>query len=173
VAAVPETLIPLGQIVNTHATRGELRVWLYNPASTTLKRGSRVLLRRGTECLERVVTSLRPHRQLLLLTLEGCDSMTAAETLIGYEICVGATALPPAGAGEIYYHEIMGMTVVTDRGAEIGVVAEMITTASSDICVVRAGGQEYLIPLVDDVVKRIDREHRRIVIEPLPGLLDS
>ena len=31
----------------------------------------------------------------------------------------------------------------------------------------------YLIPLVDVVVKQIDREHRRIVIEPLPGLLDS
>jgi 16S rRNA processing protein RimM len=173
VAAVAEPLIPLGQIVNTHATRGEIRVRLYNPSSSTLQQGSRVVLRRGTECVERVITGLRPHRQLLLLTLDGCDSMTAAETLIGYEICVGAAALPPTAAGEIYYHELMGMTVVTVLGAELGVVAEMMTTASSDICVVRAGRQEYLIPLVDDVVKQIDRDTRRIVIEPLPGLLES
>jgi 16S rRNA processing protein RimM len=173
VTAVPETLIPLGQIVNTHAIHGELRVRLYNPSSTTLSAGSRVVLRRGTECLERLVASVRPHRHLLLLTLEGCASMTAAEALVGYELCVDEEDLPAAGAGEIYYYELLGMTVVTNLGAEIGVVAEMLTTASTDICVVRAGKQEYLIPMIADVVRQVDREHRRIVIEPLPGLLDS
>jgi 16S rRNA processing protein RimM len=172
VTAGAATLVPLGQIVSTHATRGELRVRLYNPASTTLQRDSHVVLRRGTESRQAVVTGVRPHRQVVLLTLEGCHSMTAAETLIGYEICVTAADLPPPGAGEIYYHELMGMTVVTNHGAEIGVVAEMMHTGSSDICVVRAGGREYLIPMIAHIVTAVDRAGRRIVIDPLPGLLD-
>ncbi|MFN8626573.1 MAG: ribosome maturation factor RimM [Candidatus Binatia bacterium] len=170
---MPEPLIPLGKIVSTHAIRGELRVRLYNPASTTLRRGGRVLLRYGPASREWVVTGVRPHRNLLLLTLEGCDSLTAAATLIGCEICVSAAELPPAAADEIYHHELLGMTVVTNRGAEIGVVAEMMTTASSDICVVRAGGREYLIPLIAHIVTAVDRAGRRIVIDPLPGLLDA
>lgn len=170
---MPETLIPLGQIVSTHATRGELRVRLYNPASTTLQRGSHVMLRHGPALREWVVTGVRPHQRVMLLTLEGCDSMTAAEALIGQEICVAAADLPRAGADEIYYHELIGMTVVTDLGAEIGVVSEMMNTASSDICVVRAGGREYLIPMIAHIVKAVDRAGRRIVIDPLPGLLDT
>ncbi|MBP1685357.1 MAG: rRNA processing protein RimM [Deltaproteobacteria bacterium] len=173
VTAVPEALIPLGQIVSTHATRGELRGRLYNPASTTLRRGSHVVLRHGPASREWVVSAVRPHRHLMLLTLEGCDSMTAAETLIGHEICVPAADLPPAGADEIYYHELMGMTVVTNLGEEVGVVAAMMTTAISDICVVRAGGREYLIPMIAHIVKAVDRAGRRIVIDPLPGLLDT
>jgi len=170
---VAETLIPLGQIVGTHATRGELRLRLFNPSSTTLQRGSRIVLRRSTESREAVVTGVRPHQRVVLLSLEGYDSMTAAETLIGYEICVPTADLPPAGAGEIYYHELMGMTVVTNSGAEIGIVAEMMHTASSDICVVRSGGREYLIPMIAHIVTAVDRASRRIVIDPLPGLLDA
>jgi 16S rRNA processing protein RimM len=169
----PETLIPLGQIVNTHATRGELRVRLYNPSSTTLAAGTHVVLRRGNEQQQRVVGAVRPHRHLALLTLESCESMTAAEALIGYEVCVREDDLPPAGAGEIYHYQLLGMTVVTTAGAEIGTVAEIMTTTSNDICVVRAGTHERLIPFVADIVKEVDRTRRRIVIDPLPGLLDS
>lgn len=172
-ALAPETLIPLGQIVNTHATRGELRVRLYNPSSTILAAGTHVVLRRGGEQQPRVVGAVRPHRHLILLTLEGCESMTAAEALVGYEVCVPEKDLPPTGAGEIYHYQLLGMTVVTSAGAEIGIVAEVMTTTSNDICVVRAGTQEHLIPFIADIVKEVDRAHRRIVIEPLPGLLDS
>lgn len=99
--------------------------------------------------------------------------MTAAEALIGYEVCVCEEALPPAAHGEIYHYQLIGMTVVTTGGEPIGIIEEMMTTASTDICVVRAGGREHLIPMIADVVKAVDREGRRIVIDPLPGLLDS
>lgn len=171
--ALSEALIPLGRIVNTHALRGELRVRLYNPASTTLAAGMRVALRRGTVRHDYVVYGLRPHRHLALMTLEGCDSMTAAEALVGYEVCISEDDLPAAAPGEIYHFQLIGMNVVTTTGDHIGTVEEMMTTGSADICVVRGQDREYLIPLIADVVKAVDREGCRIVIDPLPGLLDS
>jgi len=173
VTAVSEPLIPLGQIVNTHAIRGELRVRLYNPSSQTLTVGMRVTLRRGDACLEYVISALRPHRQLILLTLEGCDSMTAAEALVGHEICIHAADLPPPAAGEIYHFQLIGLAVETTTGEHLGTVEEVMATGSADVCVVRSQGREFLIPMIDDVVKAVDRESGRIVIDPLPGLLDS
>jgi 16S rRNA processing protein RimM len=168
----PEKLIALGQIVNVHATHGELRVHLFNPSSTVLTGGSDIVLQRGGEEQRRRIVAARPHKNLMLVRLEGCESMTAAQALIGYEVCVREADLPPTGADEIYHYQLVGMTVVTTAGAEIGVVSDVLVTPGNDVCVVRADAGEHLIPLIADVVKHIDRERRRLVIDPLPGLLD-
>ena len=167
----PATLIPLGTIVGPHALRGELRVRLFNPDSTTLRVGATVVLQRAPERQARRVAALRPHRQFTLLTLDGCASITAAEQLVGYEVCVAERDLPPAGAGEVYHYQLLGMTVVTTAGVEVGRVAEVLALPSNDVCVVR-GEREYLIPFIADVVKEVDRDRRRLLIDPLPGLLD-
>jgi 16S rRNA processing protein RimM len=167
-----DALIALGEIVNTHATHGELRVRLYNPTSTTLTRDSTVVLRRGAEEHEHRIIGLRPHKRFVLLTLEGCNSMTAAQGLVGSEVCVPEADLPAPGPDEVYHYELLGMTVVTTAGTTIGEVTEVIPAGSNDVCVVHGAGGEHLIPLVADVVRRVDRDGCRLVIEPLPGLLD-
>ena len=169
----PDSLIALVHVVGPHATRGELRVRPFNPDSTALQAGCTVVLRHGGECDERRVTTVRRHKHYLLMTLHGCDSMDAAESLKGHEVCVREADLPDIGPNEIYHYELIGMSVVTAAGEDIGTVAEVMGTPSNDICVVRAAEREHLIPLVDSVVKEIDRERRRIVIDPLPGLLEG
>jgi 16S rRNA processing protein RimM len=171
-ATTVAALISLGRLVNPHATHGELRMLPFNPDSTTLGTGSTVVLRRGAEHQRRRVTAIRRHKRFLLLTLEGCTSMSAAEALVGYEVCVPETALPPSGPDEIYHYQLVGMAVVTTSGAEVGVVAEVLATAGNDVCVVRNGNTEHLIPLVANVVKEVSRDRRCLVIDPLPGLLD-
>ena len=168
-----DTLIPLGQFVNTHATRGELRLRLYNPLSTALAPGSTVVLRRRDEQQNRCITAARVHKQFLLVTLDGCDSMTAAEMLVGYEVCVREQDLPPLAANQVYHYQLVGMAVVTTGGVELGAVAEVMTTKGNDLCVVRGGTKEYLIPLIGEIVKHIDPENRRMLIDPLPGLFDT
>jgi 16S rRNA processing protein RimM len=166
-------LIPLGQLVNVHATRGELRMLPFNPHSTTLSAGATVVLRRRDDRQRWHIKAIRPHKRFLLLTLEGCASMAAAEALVGYEVCVAEDDLPPAGPGEIYHYQLLGMTVVTTTGAELGVVGEVFATAGHDVCVVRSPDAEHLIPLTANIVKEVDRERLRLVIDPLPGLLDG
>ncbi len=167
-----EALIALGEIVNTHATHGELRVRLFNPNSTSLTTGATIVLRRGADQHRHRIVGMRAHKRFVLLTLEGCDSMSAAEALVGCEVCVGEDELPPAGPDEVYHYQLLGMTVVTTAGAEIGVVKEVIPVGSNDVCVVHADGREHLIPLIADVVRHVDRTDKRLVIDPLPGLLD-
>ena len=171
-AAQDSAVVALGRIVNTHATRGELRMLPYNPDSTALNVGSVVVLQRGENRQHRRVEALRRHKHFLLLTLEGCASMTAAEALVGYDVCVPQTELPPPGPQAVYHFELLGMTVESTGGEEIGVVEDVFGTPGNDVCVVRSASREHLIPLVAPIVKDVDRERRRLVIDPLPGLLD-
>jgi len=170
---VADSLIALGRLVNVHATRGELRLLLYNPDSHTLARGTQVTLRRGNEEIRSEIVALRPHKRFLLVTLRGCDSMSAAEHLVGMELLVPDSQLPPLKENEVYHYQLVGMRVEDEVGADIGVVEKVMPLPGADVCVVRSPtGKEHLIPMVGHFVKKLDREGRRLVIRPVPGLLD-
>ena len=146
----------------------------YQPPAPSLVTGVTVVLERADMRREIRVISAAPHgRGLVLLELEGITDRTAAEALLRARVLVPATALPPLEAHEFYYHEIEGFRVETTDGRHLGEVAETFATGLNDVLVVRGTGREYLIPVIADVVKTIDRDARRIVIEPLPGLLDG
>lgn len=168
----PVRVIPLGTLVSPHGTRGEVRLRLFNPESVTIQAQSTVLLQRADQRQQCRVTAVRRHKQLLLLSIEGCTSMDAARALVGWEVCVPEQELPAPAPGEVYHYELRRMTVVTTTGVELGRIADVLVTAGNDVCVVRDGTREYLIPLIADVVKAVDRTAQRLIIEPLPGLLE-
>ena len=74
--------------------------------------------------------------------------------------------------GEFYFHEIIGCTVKTEDGVEVGTVKEILTPGANDVWVVKKGGKEVLIPYIDDVVQSIDIDEKEIVITVMEGLLD-
>ena len=167
-------LVELGGIVNLHGIRGEMRLLPHNPDTTLITGTSElVLVRRDGTRETRRVRGARRHKQFVLLTLEGVDSADAAQALIGCRVAVPRTALPPAGPNAVYHADLIGCAVVTTDGADLGQVREMLVTGSSDICVVRGAGREHLIPMIADVIVQIDVPTRRIVVRPLPGLLDD
>jgi 16S rRNA processing protein RimM len=167
-----QELIAVGRVVTTHGLRGEMRIQLYNPDSTSIQPDEDIILRRGNEESTHRVVAVRPHKRVLLVTLEGYDSIDASEGLIGCDVCVPKADLPPVGDDEVYHFDLLGMDVFTTGGENLGSVAEIMPLGSHDVCVVRLGKREYLIPMIADVIRQIDRDNRRLVVEPLPGLLD-
>jgi 16S rRNA processing protein RimM len=166
-------VVAVGEIVAAHALRGAVRVRAYHPPAPSLAAGARIVLARGDDRHERRVLSAAPFRgSLVLVQLDGVTDRTAAEALVGNRILVPVRDLPPPAADEFYYHEVEGFDVETVTGEHLGRVAETFPTGANDVLVVHGPGGEHLIPVIADVVRTIDREGRRIVIVPLPGLLD-
>jgi 16S rRNA processing protein RimM len=156
-----------------HALGGLLRVRPFNRGGETFVPDRRVYLAYDDVWLEaRVVTAAAHGRSDLLVRLEGVDDRTAAERLCGATIHVDPEDLPPLGADEFYHHEIVGFRVETEAGEPLGAVVETMSTGLNDVWVVQGGAREYLIPVIEDVVRAIDRPGRRIVISPMPGLLE-
>jgi 16S rRNA processing protein RimM len=146
----------------------------YQPPAPSLVPGVEVILERSDMRRPARVISAAPHaRGQLLLGIEGVADRTAAEGLVRARVLVPAAALPPLAEDEFYYHEIEGFRVETVDGRALGEVAETFATGLNDVWVVRGTGREYLIPVIADVVRGIDRDARRILIDPLPGLLDT
>jgi 16S rRNA processing protein RimM len=165
--------VAVGEVVGAHALHGMLRVWPYQPTPSTLAAGRRVLLERDGVWSEAQVTHVGAHgRGMLLLGLEGVGDRTAADALRGVRLLTRLADLPALDENEYYHHELLGFTVETTDGAVIGTIAGIMANGLHDVWEVRAGEREHLIPVVADVVRTIDREARRVRIDPIPGLLD-
>jgi len=165
--------VAVGEIVSAHALRGVVRVRPYQPPAPSLTPGRQVVLQQDDRQRTVTLVSVAPHgRSLLLVALAGVDDRDAAEALIGARVLVRAEELPPAAADEFYYHEIEGFRVETTTGTLLGTVHEMFSTGLNDVLVVRNAEREHLIPVIADVIRTVNRPERRIVIEPMPGLLE-
>jgi 16S rRNA processing protein RimM len=95
--------------------------------------------------------------------LEGCEDRNAAERLRGAEVAIPREALGEAEEGTLYRVDLLGLEVVDESGAVLGKVESFFETGDTSVMVVR-GARERLIPFVDEYVKAVDREARRITV---------
>jgi 16S rRNA processing protein RimM len=72
----------------------------------------------------------------------------AAEALRGTELTVPRSSLPPLGEGEYYHVDLIGLPVVTDAGASIGVVAAVENFGAGDILEIeQPDGRRFMTPV--------------------------
>ena len=169
----PATRIELGRVVNTHGVRGEVRFLPHSSPCPTLRPGLRATLRKPDASEEEVeLKQVRPHAPFLLLKFVGVDSRDRAEALRESGMFVDESDLPQLRAGEFYHYQVIGLPVRTLTHESIGTIAEVLTTPGHDVFVVRDGEKEYLVPVVEEVVRTVSIEDRQIIIDPPEGLLE-
>jgi 16S rRNA processing protein RimM len=120
----------------------------------------------------RIVKGARPHGSVWLLVLDGVRTPEQARELTGRAVAIPESELPALRAGEFYHYQLIGLAVVGEHGQALGAVSDVLSASGNHVLVVRDGGRERLIPLIDRVVREIDLAARRIVVHPIDGLLD-
>jgi 16S rRNA processing protein RimM len=168
-----DELVTVGLIATAHGIRGELAVEPLTDDPARFDAGATVLLEApGVPANPRRILGTRKHKDRLLVLLEGVPDRTAAEALRGGRLCVREADLPVLPPGQVWLHELPGMSVVTEEGEGLGSVHEVLETGGGrQVLVVRGPRGEFLVPFVEQFVLSIDREGRRIAIRLLEGLL--
>jgi 16S rRNA processing protein RimM len=177
VGRAPDYLV-VGHLSKPHGTRGELMIWpLTDRPDEVFVPGRRLVL--GTETgevsdprTEVAVTESRPFRRGVLVRLEGVESRTAAEALVARYVLLAAEELGEPGEDELYYHQLLGLMVVTQAGDEVGRVREVYETEPHHLLEIRGAERVHLVPFSREIVRMVDLEAGRLVIEPPEGLLE-
>jgi 16S rRNA processing protein RimM len=147
----------VGRIGKPHGLSGELYVDLWSDESR-LAPGSVLATERGPLTVARS----RPHQDRHLVTFEGVADRSGAEGLRGLVL----RAAPLERSDALWVHELVGATVVSTDGEELGVVRALEANPASDLLVLEDGG---LVPL------RFVVSHEpgtRVVVDVPEGLLD-
>ncbi|WP_100404503.1 ribosome maturation factor RimM [Bacillus solitudinis] len=165
----------VGKIVNTHGVRGEIRVISATDfAEERYAKGTKLMVKVNDKEIPVIVAHHRTHKNFDLLQFEGYNNINDVEVFKGHQLYVSADQLNELDEDEFYYHEIIGCTVMTEEGEDLGKVKEIIETGANDVWVVKrtAGGKDLLIPYIEQVVREVEIDKKLIVIHVLEGLLE-
>jgi 16S rRNA processing protein RimM len=100
----------------------------------------------------------------LIARLGDCADRDAAARLRGLQVGLRRSELPAEDSGEFYLADLEGLDVVTLRGEELGVVEGFLETVANPVMTVK-GERERLIPFVPAVVREVDLDAGRIVVD--------
>jgi 16S rRNA processing protein RimM len=124
--------------------------------------------------------NLRPHRvesvkvegDTVDLKLAGVEDAVAARALRDQEIHIPVEQAIDLPINQFYWHQIIGLRVRTDTGRALGKVTDVLRTGSNDVYVVGRGGDEILVPAIEDAVLSIDLDAGTMLVHLMPGLED-
>lgn len=174
---VPEHLV-VGQVTKAHGTRGEVLVWpLTDSEEEVFAAGSELVLgdaegELGPSPEPLTVERARPFRRGLLVKFEEIEDRTRAEEVARRYLLASTEQLAPLTEGEVFYHQLLGLEVFTTEGWHVGRVREVYDAEPADLLEVKGERRLHLIPFLERIVREIDLEGGRLVIDPPPGLLD-
>jgi 16S rRNA processing protein RimM len=170
VGGPPERIV-VGRIVKPHGIRGELVVQTLTDAPGRFARGAR--LDAGDPDGERrvlTVRSTRNDRGRLLVRFTEANDRNAAETLRGLLLSIAGEAVAEPPEGSWYAWQLEGLDVFDEEGERLGRLARVLEGATSDLWVVDTGEREVLVPAVEEFVRSVNLDGKRIVIHVIPGL---
>lgn len=110
------------------------------------------------------------HKGRVILKLATVDSVEAAERLRGRFLEIPESELRPLPEDQYYQFQLIGMETWTSDGEHLGQIVSILPTGSNDVYVVHGEQGELLIPAIEDVVKFVELEKGRIIVEVIEGL---
>lgn len=161
-----------GKIVTTHGVLGEIKAQPWMDSPEELASLPRIYLAPGEAPLR--VLAARVHKDMVLLRLEGVDTMDAAQALRGKILWMNREDLELA-EGEYFIQDLIGMEVFdADSGECYGSLLDVTETGANDVYhITFADGTVRLIPVIPEVVISTDVDAGRMTIRPLAGLFDD
>lgn len=164
-------LVEIGRLVKVHGLKGRLKAVSYLESETLLSELDEVIVRpeKGPGKTYRV-KAVQPQHKNFLIDLEGINDPDSAGKLVGSGIFVPAGKLEELPEDEYYWHEIIGLKVVTETGGYLGEVSSIFPTGSNEVYVVTGGAREILLPAVADVIRKIDLANGEMVVRLPEGL---
>lgn len=167
-------LATIGQIVNTHGIRGELKVYPLMDDPAMLGAYPQIGVQQPDGRVDwRQVEQVRVHKNMVILKLADVTEMNEAQALKGCYLKVPLDQLPKLPDGRFYQFELIGLTVRTDEGETLGVIDHILETGAKDVySVVSPEGGEILLPNIEQVVLDVDLDGGVMTVRLIPGLRD-
>lgn len=167
-----DDLVIVGETLRPHGVGGDLIVRPVSPDAASILALKEVYIGNDAARVRRysVESVVRLGRQINM-RLEGVGDREQAARLAGKQLLIPSADAAPLPAAHAYIFQLIGLSVVSRDGADLGEITDVLENPGNDVWVARSPLGEYLIPAVDSIVLEIDLPGRRVVIDPIRGLL--
>jgi len=167
-----EEYLEIGQIVNTNGLKGTLKVKPLTDDITRYEDLETIYIVKSKELIEYKIQDVKYSKNMVLLKLEGIDTIEEAEKYKNCYLKINREDAVELEDDSYFIVDIIGCEVYTDTDALLGKVIDVFPTGSNDVYTVKnSEGKEILLPAIEDVIKDIDIENKKIIVHLLEGLI--
>ncbi len=164
--------LEIGQIVNTFGIKGMVKV---KPFTDNIERFSnleKIYIKNKLGQTEYKIQEVKYHKNMVLIKFEGIENPEQADLLRNSYLIVDRETEEPLEAGRYYIVDMIGLDVFTDDNEYLGKLEDIYNTGSNDIYVVKNElGKQVLLPAIEDVIKNIDMDNKKVIVHLIPGLV--
>lgn len=163
--------LELGQIVNVKGLKGEVKVNSFTDDNTKFERLKSIFVKQKNNLTEYEIEKVGYHKNQVILKLKNVDSVEQAELLRNSYILIDRDVFGKLPEGVYYIADLIGLDVYTESNEYLGKVDDIFRTGSNDVYVVKDDlGKQKLLPGIDEVIKKIDIESKKIIVNLIEGL---
>ncbi len=166
------THFKIGQIVNTQGLKGEVKVYPLTDDINRFDELKSFYLGKDLDT-KYEVERVRYKGNMVIMKIKGIDIIESAEKLKNKYISVSREESRELEEGEFFIADMIGMDVYTVEGSHVGTLREVLQYAANDVYVIKnEEDKEFLIPATMKFVPTINMEERKMIIDPIKGMLD-
>lgn len=154
--------ILLARLGRTRGLKGQLRVDLYNPDSDLFVRGQTFRVS-GDLDIEKLTLSQYSQGWCFFKEVKNPED---AQKFVNQHLFLFRDELPQLKKGSYYHADLFGFSVMDGSTKEkVGILKDILYTASNDVwVVVLENKEELLIPMLDDILDKIDLDQKQIFL---------
>ena len=159
--------LEVGKIVTTHGIRGEVKIQVITDNLSRFEKGSILYVGEAKEQI--IVDNYRVQKNMVLLSFNGITNINDVLKYVNQMLYVDIDEV--RDEDEIYYDDLIDCIVLVDEQV-IGVVTDVIEVPQGEILQIKKqNGKNVLVPFVDEFIVNVDIENKKIVIDPIEGLI--
>ena len=168
-----QSMVLVGRIVRPHGRRGAVVIAADTDfADDRFQAGAALRIKRGDAIETLTIAESFPQQGRWVARFEGVDSIEAAEELRDAELKIDASDVRELASNRFYVHELVGCRVETTDGVTVGTVREVEMSVGTPLLVIASQAGETLVPLAEEICRRVDIAAKTITIAPPEGLID-
>ncbi|MCL4128558.1 UNVERIFIED_CONTAM: hypothetical protein GTU68_054895 [Idotea baltica] len=163
----------LGKIVRKHSFKGEVVIKLDTDEPELYKNMESVYVEFGSNLVPFFIDKSSLHKgNQLRVQFEDVYSEEEADSILKCGIYLPLDLLPKLDGDKFYFHEVIGFTVVDANFGEVGSIVHINDKAAQPLFEIDRDGKEIFIPMIDDFIKKVDRQNKQIQVETPEGLIE-
>ena len=158
-----------GKVINTHGVRGALKVEHYCDSSEIFAAIKKIYLKKGQEYTAFSVRRTVRFGHMMLLELDGVDSLDMAVDFKNKEIFAHREDIP-IDENAVFLSDLIGLPVTdAETGRIYGTVTDVQESPAANLFVIKAeDGREVLLPDVPPFIREANNE-KGLFITPIEG----
>lgn len=161
-------LFKIGQIINTHGIKGEVKVYPLTDDVQKFKKYKTLLI----GGVEKNILGVKFQKDRVILKIEGVDDMNTAESYKQKYIEIKREEEDELPEDTYYVSDLKKCYVYDTEGKNLGKIFDVISTKNNDVYWIKEP-KELLIPVLRDIVLDVDIDNQKVLIKCVGEWMDE